>query len=215
MPTILQRNVPVVLPKYFRRTRAYRIYHAQIAQATTFKDIIERLEAQLQSPTGRIFLAADFDPQAHYAQKFLRTTALSAQKNPDMAKRALKILTHLWTDTADQRGRRATVQSLTQSEAARIIEVRQAWARIVGPIWKAVWPDKRALLKALEASASLFPGYTWTDAHASQLRALLGRPTMRPVYLVVQLTAWTLRMPIRRVRSARPDGDYDDDVISV
>lgn len=207
---MIRRAVPVILPTHWRRSKAYQSYRAALAQPTTFRGIIEHLEAQLRTPLGQVYLAADFMPQARFAQKFVRTLALSASQNPTLAKRAAKVLLQIFTQAQPQRGRKPVVQPLTRGEADRIQAMRAAWGEVVQPLWGAVWPDRRQFLKALEG-ASAMSTFQWSESHRSEMRAMLARTHVRPSHVVNQLTAWSLMMPVRRVRSgARPDPDRDE-----
>jgi hypothetical protein len=209
VPVVIHRAGKVVLPTHWRRCKAYRTYRAAIAQPATFRGIIERLESQLQTSAGRTYLAADFAPSAHFARKFVHTLALSLDQNPSLAKRALKILVQIYTDAPPPRGRK-TVQSVTIDEAERIQVMRKAWAEVVIPLWKHTWPDRRSFLKALEGAAT-FSVMEWSESRRSDMRTILARSHARPVHVINQLTAWSLMIPVRRVREgAKPGQDRDE-----
>lgn len=198
-----------MLPTHWRRSKAYRAYRTAIAQPTTFRGIIEHLEHQLQTPAGRTYLAADFSPSAHFAKKFVHALALSVEKNPTLADRALKILIQIYTDAPPSRGRKPA-QTLSVDEAERIQEMRKAWGDVVLPLWKSTWPDRRSFLRALQGAAT-FQVFEWSEPHKTEMRAILTRPSCRPVHIINQMTAWALRIPVRRVREgARPGQDLDE-----
>lgn len=206
---MVHRPVSVILPKHWRRGKAYHAYRAALAQPTTFRGIIEHLEAQLRTPVGRAYLASDFEPSARFAKRFVRSLALSTLQNPTLAKRAAKVLLQIFTHAQPQRGRKPVVQALTVGEAERIQAMRQTWATIVRPLWTALWPDRRQFLKALEG-ASTFSTFQWAEMHRSEMRDLLARPHVRPSHVVNQMTAWCLLLPVRRVRAGARVEDRDE-----
>lgn len=213
MPVVVQHAIPISLPRHWRRTKNYRAYRAQIASAHTFQDILAILETQLATPTGRLYLAGDFEPAARFARRFLRTTALVSHRDPVLSRRAVKILTQLWTDATVQRSRTPVSRAdLTREQAMHILAMKAAWTEAIAPLWKAAWPDRVLFLRTLE-SATVFSPFTWSDEHRAAMRRLLRRGHVRPVHVVTQMTAWVLRVSVRRVRAAGHAHAWDDDQI--
>src|SRR4029079_4300131 len=89
-PTIFHGGIRVQLPARWRRSAAYRQYRAGFARAKTFQAAGEYLNAALVDPKLRLFAAADFLPQEHYAQQFLNTAALYRRGSEDEQFTAIK-----------------------------------------------------------------------------------------------------------------------------
>ena len=191
MATILHGGIPVSLPAHWRQSAAYRRYRAGLANAKTFQAAVEYLGLVLVNPEWRLFAAADFAPQARYAQKFLNTAALYRRGSEDeqfTAIKAQQVLTRLLIATAGGHPREPVMDAKLRQAAESV----RGWTTAV----RVHWPDADDVIRHLARVAP------WTVGRRRSIRALMAHKSRRPVHLAHQLAAWELGVSIRAIRQA-------------
>ena len=191
----------------FRRSRAYRTYRAQVAEARTYEQLLALLErlAATPAPALRAGAVLDFAPGVAYARQFVNSTAAFRVYPPTdprrhLAERAWKALGALASAAGVHPGGRPSVAPLTAAQHAHIRERRAAWVQVVRPIWTASGVDPTNRVRGLlQASRDRLPA---ARAYHDALTTLIRREKCRPVDVANQLTAWELALPVRRVRES-------------
>ena len=204
---VFHRGVPLVIPARWRRSAAYREYRRGIERATSYRQVLEQLEAVVRHPTAaaQSSAAADFAPTVAYARRFLNTTAAyrtrpAGDPRRQVAERGVRVLVALLTGLPERPGRKANVP-LSHEAVMAVRSVFGHWYGIVRPLWRAAGDDRGRLPRLIEQAAA--GQFQWSAAHARELRTLLRRRGMRPTEVAHQLTAWQLDLSVRRVRLGR------------
>jgi hypothetical protein len=187
----------LVAPSW-RRLPAYRQYRQQI-DVRTYAQLVEALERLVTDPVQCASAAIDFAPTADYARRFLNSTVAFrtrpvADPRRQLAERAVRVLLAILTGTVTRPGRHAN-PPLSGQQVREIQRVHAAWLALVRKAWRQ--EDRCRLL--------LQQRFAWSASHRRALRNLLAKPGARPSDVAMAVTAWELRLSMRRVRTALRD----------
>lgn len=201
VPLVRWATTPRIVANTWRRSAAYREYR-QTIEVRSYAQLVTALERILADPALRTCAALDFAPGVDYARRFLNSTAAfrtrpSADPQRHLADRAVRLLVAILTGPVTRPGRHAN-PPLSGEQVATIQRTHDAWVLLVRKVWR--FEDR-----LLAARSLLNERFVWSAGHRRALRALLLRAKTRPSDIAITLTAWEMRLPVRRVRAALRD----------
>lgn len=189
---IFRAGLPVAVPANYASLPEHLKLVDQLTTTNSFLLVVALLEQHSDS-----YLAADFLTGAPWAQRFLNTLGkLKVSGARTLVRRGQRALVGVLAGVKPKRGRPKSsltpAQTLAGAEAiarSRVV-VDRAWAG-----------DRADLV------AALTKGRTLSAAHRRSLVALVRRPSVRKIDLVLSLASWETGIPRRRLHLTRPVAD--------
>lgn len=197
---IFRAGLPVVVPVTYANQPEHVALVEFLTSTSRYDAAVKMLERHVVS-----WLAADVLNGVPWAQRYLNTTAkLSQSSAPDDRRQAAagtRALMHVLSGTPMRVGRRRS-EPLSPQDLANAAASIAKWRAVVDVPWSA---DRAGRASAV----TLAVGKTCAQPkpHARALMALLRRPRVRKVDVVLALASWDTGLPVRRIRSARQMAD--------
>lgn len=189
---IFRVGLPIAVPANYAALPEHLKLVEQLTTTNSFAAVVTILEQHSDS-----YLAADVLTGAPWARKFLNTLGkVKASGNKTLVRRATGALVGVLAGIKPKRGRPKS--ALTPAQTAAGAEAIGRCRVVVDRAWAG---DRANLV------AALTKGRTLTIVQRRGLVALVRRPSLRKIDLVLSLASWETGIPRRRLHLTRPVAD--------